>query len=60
MMCLVEGGLKMIRELRPEEIVYDFDIKDINLDNKKNYSIEYEDIYRKIKVGLNIDKEGKS
>lgn len=57
-MCLVEGGLKMIRELRPEEIVYDFDIKDINLDNKKNYSIEYEDIYRKIKVGLNIDKEG--
>ncbi|MCY6370362.1 AAA family ATPase [Clostridium ganghwense] len=49
----------MNMELSSQDIIYEFDIKDIN-SNKKKFSLpEYtEEVYDKIKSALNIDKEG--
>ncbi|MCH3964198.1 MAG: AAA family ATPase [Clostridium sp.] len=48
----------MKRELKPEEIIYDFDMKDIDLESRIDDNIEYGDVYRKIKMAFNIDREG--
>nr|WP_207736260.1 AAA family ATPase [Clostridium tyrobutyricum] len=46
------------REVAPEEIIYDFNVKDIDLKDEAQYNPEYEDIYRKINTALSIDKQG--
>lgn len=48
----------MKRELKPDEIIYDFNVKGIELDNNVENNDEYSDIYEKIKTALSIDKEG--
>ncbi|MHC6179399.1 AAA family ATPase [Clostridium sp. JNZ X4-2] len=56
----------MNRELSKEEIIYNFELDDVdfNFDNKDdlydglNFESEYGEIYEKIKTALNINKEG--
>ncbi|MBV4419117.1 AAA family ATPase [Clostridium tyrobutyricum] len=48
----------MKREVAPEEIIYDFNVRDIDLKDESQYKPEYEDIYRKINTAFSIDKQG--
>ncbi|MEY7998686.1 AAA family ATPase [Clostridium sp. Mt-5] len=56
----------MNRELSKEEIIYNFELDDVdfNFDNRDdlydglNFESEYGEIYEKIKTALNINKEG--
>lgn len=45
-------------ELKPEEIVYDFNIKNVEPDKESRGNKEYEDIRKKIKMALDIEREG--
>lgn len=53
-----KGELTMKRELKPDEVIYNFNVKDIDLDNNIEDNYEYSDIYAKIKTALSINKEG--
>lgn len=48
----------MRKELKPKEIIYNFDIKDLDLKDRIDDNMEYGDIYRKIKMAFDIEKEG--
>lgn len=48
----------MNRELTAEEVIYNFEVSDVNLENRVDTMPEYEQVYEKIKTALEIDKEG--
>ncbi|WP_446899310.1 AAA family ATPase [Clostridium sp. LBM24168] len=48
----------MKRELKPEEVIYDFNIKNVDLESRIDDNIQYNDVYRKIKEAFEIDREG--
>lgn len=48
----------MKKKLTPQEIIYDFNFDNIHLREEINNMPEYDEVYRKIKTALEIDKEG--
>lgn len=48
----------MDRELKYEEVVYDFNFNNISLKKYSKGIPEYEDIYKKIQLAVEIEKEG--
>lgn len=48
----------MKRELTPKEIIYDVTIEEESLNHDENHIPEYNEVYKKIKTALEIDKEG--
>ncbi|MGH4120076.1 AAA family ATPase [Clostridium sp.] len=48
----------MKRELTPSEIIYEFDIEDIKVQDPLDVMPQYMDVIENIKTGLGIDKEG--
>lgn len=48
----------MYRELNVDDIIYTLDVKDIKINTRQKQLPEYTDVYDKIKIALNIDKEG--
>lgn len=48
----------MIKELTPKEVLYQFELKEMQFAERSEYSPEYDEVYKKIKSALEIDKEG--
>ncbi len=48
----------MHRELTAEEVIYKFEFNDIKLRDDNNEMPEYDEVYKKIKTALEIEKEG--
>lgn len=48
----------MKKELTPKEIIYDFNIEELDRNMKENTAPEYEEVYKSIKSALEIKKEG--
>jgi predicted ATP-dependent protease len=48
----------MKKELTPQEVIYEFKFNNIPLREQINNMPEYEEVYKKMKTALEIDKEG--
>lgn len=48
----------MKKELTPQEVIYDFNFDNIHVREEINNIPEYDEVYKKIKTALEIDKEG--
>lgn len=48
----------MKKELTPQEVIYDFNFDNIHIREEINNIPEYDEVYKKIKTALEIDKEG--
>ncbi|MBV7275008.1 AAA family ATPase [Clostridiaceae bacterium UIB06] len=48
----------MKRKLTPKEIIYDFNLDNIHLREEINNMPEYDEVYKKIKTALEIDRDG--
>ncbi|KYH35646.1 Lon protease [Clostridium tepidiprofundi DSM 19306] len=48
----------MFRELKAEEVIYDFSLDDIDFKEEFKLIPEYKDVYSRIKTAINIEKTG--
>lgn len=48
----------MYREVDINDIIYKLEVKNIKINTRQKYLPEYSDVYDKLKMALNIDKEG--
>ncbi len=48
----------MLRKINSKDLLYNLELNDINIDKTKNYTPEYNPIFEKINLALDIDKPG--
>jgi predicted ATP-dependent protease len=53
-----QSGKAMNLELTPNEILYKFETPNIDVKDRLDYMPEYDEVYKKIKTSMEIDKEG--
>ena len=48
----------MLRKIESKDLLYNVELNDINIDKTQKYTPEYNSIYEKINIALDIDKPG--
>lgn len=48
----------MLRKIESKDLLYNLELDDINIDRTQKYTPEYNSIYEKINLALDIDKSG--
>lgn len=50
--------MKHVKKIEPKDLLYNLELDDINIDRTQKYTPEYNSIYEKINLALDIDKPG--